>query len=99
MHITKYDGAGRSITANVDFDAGSNGMNNSLINKLVWGGYIDDDLKKSSEKYLKAKNNLGVNLSYDVSAFLKEGGEKIRFVDELKNQEILNATYPVIFTI
>ena len=90
--FTKYDGAGRSVSANLDFDAGSNGMNNSLINRLVWGGYIDDDLKKSSEKYLKAKNNLGVNLSYDVSAFLK-GGKKFDLLIEVKNQEILNATY------
>lgn len=88
----KYQESGRSVSANLDFDAGSNGMNNALINKLVWGGYIDDEDKKSSAKYLKGRNNLGVNLSYDVSAFLK-GGKKFDLLVEAKNQEILNATY------
>ncbi|MES2680621.1 MAG: DUF5723 family protein [Bacteroidota bacterium] len=83
---------GRSVSVNVDFDAGSNGMSSGLVNKLVWGGYIDNDLKKASSKYLRDKNNFGINLNYDVSAFLK-GNSKFDFLMSFKNQEIVNATY------
>ncbi|MBK9283595.1 MAG: hypothetical protein IPM51_04665 [Sphingobacteriaceae bacterium] len=88
----KYDKMGRSVSVNLDYDLASNGMNNSLLNKLVFGGNIDDDLKASSSKYLNAKNNFGLNLSYDVSAFIK-ANSKFDFLIEFKNQEILNATY------
>ncbi len=87
-----YSQMGRSVSANVDFDAGSNGMSSRLVNKLVWGGYIDNDLKKASSKYLRAKNNFGINLNYDLSAFFK-GNSKFDFLVSLKNQEIINATY------
>ena len=62
------------------------------MNKLLWGGYIDNDMKKQSSKYLKAKNNLGINLNYDVSAFIK-GNNKIDFLIGIKEQQIINATY------
>jgi len=87
-----YGHTGRSVSVNVDFDAGSNGMSSGLVNKLVWGGYIDNDLKKESSKYLRDKNNFGINLNYDVSAFLK-GNSKFDFLVGFKNQEIINATY------
>jgi hypothetical protein len=87
-----YGQTGRSVAVNLDFDAGSNGLSSRLVNKLVWGGYIDNDLKKESSKYLRAKNNFGINLNYDVSAFLK-GNNKFDFLIGFKNQEILNATY------
>lgn len=87
-----YRSTGRSVSLNLDFDAGSNGMSSSLVNKLVWGGHIDNALKKESAQHLKAKNNFGINLSYDVSAFIK-GNEKFDFLIGFKNQEVLNATY------
>ena len=87
-----YSDTRRSVSVNLDFDAGSNGMNTALINKLLWGGYINDDLKKQSAKYLKAKNNFGINLNYDVSAFIK-GTDKIDFLIGVKDQEIINASF------
>jgi hypothetical protein len=91
-NFLNYSQTGRCVSANLDFDAGSNGMSSRLVKKLVWGGYIDNDLKKESSKYLRAKNNLGINLNYDLSAFIK-GGRKFDFLIGFKNQEIINATY------
>ncbi|MGZ4043967.1 MAG: DUF5723 family protein [Bacteroidia bacterium] len=90
--FSNYGSMGRSVSVNLDFDAGSNGMSSALINKLVWGGYINDDLKKQSAKYLRGKNNFGINLNYDVSTFIK-GNNKFDFLIGFKNQEILNASY------
>lgn len=87
-----YEYVKRSVSVNVDFDAGSNGMNTALTNKLLWGGYIDDADKKQSAKYLKGENNFGINLNYDVNAFVK-GSRKFDFLIGVKNQEIINATY------
>ncbi len=87
-----YENVKRSVSVNLDFDAGSNGMSSSLTNKLIFGGYIDNDLKKESSKHLRQKNNFGINLNYDVSSFIK-GNSKFDFLIGLKNQEILNATY------
>lgn len=87
-----YENVKRSVSVNLDFDAGSNGMSTRLINKLMWGGYIDNDLKKESSKLLRQSNNFGINLNYGVSAFIK-GNSKFDFLIGMKNQEIFNATY------
>jgi hypothetical protein len=87
-----YTNTGQSVSINLDFDAGSNGMNNAIINKFVLGKYIDSADKAASSKFLKGVNNFGINLNYDVSAFIK-GSKKFDFLIGLKNQEVLNATY------
>ncbi len=87
-----YSKIKRSVSVNLDFDMGSNGMNSSLTNKLIFGGYVDNDLKKESSKHLRQKNNFGLNLNYSVSSFIK-GNSKFDFLIGFKNQEILNATY------
>lgn len=87
-----YRNTGRSISINSEYDAGSNGTNQILINKLLLGGYISSEDKAQSSKYLRGYNNFGVNLNYDVHAFFK-GGKKHDFLIGIKNQEILNATY------
>ena len=51
-----YETIKRSVSVNVEFDAGSNGMSSSLSNKLIFGGYIDNDLKKESAKHLRQQN-------------------------------------------
>ena len=91
-NFLNYSKTGRSVSVNLDFEAGSNGMSSGLVNKLVWGGYIDNDLKAQSSKHLKEKNNFGLLLNYDVSAILK-GNKKFDFLIGVKNQEVLNATY------
>lgn len=87
-----YENVKRSVSVNLDYDAGSNGMSASFTNKLLWGGKIDNDLKKESSKHLRSKNNFGINLNYDVSTFIK-GNSKFDFLIGFKNQEVLNATY------
>jgi len=88
----KYEDVKRSVSINLDFEAGSNGMNTAMMNKLLWGGYIDKEQKEESAKYLRGKNNLGINLNYDVNAFIK-GTKKMDFLIGFKNQEIINSTY------
>ena len=87
-----YENVKRSVSVNLDYDAGSNGMSARFTNRLLWGGKIDNDLKKESSKHLRAKNNFGINLNYDVSAFIR-GNSKFDFLIGFKNQEVLNATY------
>jgi hypothetical protein len=87
-----HSNTGRSISANFEFDAGSSGFTNSLVNKLLWGGYIDNALKTDASKHLVAKNNLGINLNYGLSAFIK-GNNKFDFLIAVKDEETLNATY------
>lgn len=91
-NFLNYASTGRCVSANLNFDAGSNGMSSGLVNKLVWGGYIDKKTKDESAKYLRAKNNFGIDLNYDLTAFLK-GNSKFDFIVGVKNQELLNATY------
>jgi hypothetical protein len=91
-NFLNYNKTGRCVSASLEFDAGSNGMSTGLVNKLVWGGYIDNDLKKESAKHLQGKNNFGLLLNYDLSAFVK-GNSKFDYLIGFKNQEVLNATY------
>lgn len=87
-----YRNVKRSVSVDAEYDAGSNGTNQILINKLLTGGYISNNDKAQSAKYLRGYNNFGVNLNYNVNAFIK-GGKKHDFLIGFKNQEILNATY------
>jgi len=87
-----YANVKRSVSVNIDYDAGSSGMSARFTNRLLWGGKIDNDLKKESSKHLRSKNNFGINLNYDVSAFIR-GNSKFDFLIGFKNQEVLNATY------
>ena len=87
-----YDNVGRSVSVNLDFDLGSNGMNSAILNKFIFGKHIDSVDKAQSSKFLRANNNFGINLNYDVSAFIK-GTKKFDFLIGFKNQEVLNATY------
>jgi hypothetical protein len=91
-----YGEMGRSVSANLDFDAGSNGMNNRMLSKLLFGGYIDNNMKNESSKLLKGENKLGVNLIYGVNAFFK-GNSKVDILVGVKDQEIVNATYTYDF--
>lgn len=87
-----YSNTGRSISLNTDFEAGSNGMSSGLINKLIFGGHISDELKTQSSQHLREVNNFGINLNTDLSAFIK-GGKLFDFLIGMKSQELLNATY------
>lgn len=91
-NFINYTQTGRSVSANLDFEAGSNGMSSKMVDKLVMGGYIDDGLKKESSQKLRGYNNFGINLNFDVSAFFR-GNKNFDFLVGVKNQAILNAAY------
>jgi hypothetical protein len=83
---------GRGISLNVEYEAGSNAIKNDMMNKLIWGGYIDKDMKDASDRSIRAKNNFGINLNYGTTAFIK-GNKKFDFIVGFKNQEVLNARF------
>ena len=91
-NFLNYSKTGRSISFNLDYEAGSNGMSGNVGNRLLWGGHISNETKDESARHLKAMNNFGVNVNYDVSTFIK-GGKKHDLFFGFKNQEVLNATY------
>ncbi len=87
-----YSNTGRFVGTGLEFDAGSNGMSNKLTNKLIWGGYISNDLKNESSRHLQARNNFGVSLNYNVSAIVK-GKKSFDFLIAFKEQEVVNSTF------
>lgn len=87
-----YSSMGRGISLNMEYEAGSNAIKNDMMNKLIWGGYINNEMKDASDKKLKEKNNFGINLNYGTTAFVK-GNSKFDFIVGFKNQEVLNASF------
>lgn len=91
-NFLNYSSAGRSIGFNMDFEAGSNGIKNGMVNKLLLGGYIGDGLKNNSARTMRAINNFGIHLNYDFSAFVK-GNKNFDLHFGIKEQSLLNATF------
>ncbi len=87
-----YSLTGRNVGASFEYEAGSNGFSTELANKLIWGGYIDKNLKERAAKHLHDKNNFGIMLNYEASSFFK-GGKSYDFLIGFKNQEVINSTY------
>ena len=40
-----FEKTGRSVSINGEYEVGSNGIYNSLLNKFIYGGYIDKKTK------------------------------------------------------
>ncbi|MCC6372767.1 MAG: hypothetical protein IT236_17315 [Bacteroidia bacterium] len=91
-NFINYSNTGRSVSANLDLEAGSNGMTSEMVDKLVFGGYIDNNLKARASKNMKGYNNFGINLNYDLQTFFK-GNKKFDYLIGFKSQQIINATY------
>lgn len=87
-----YSHTGRCVAVSADYEAGSNGMSKDLVNRLVWGGYISNDVKAQSAKHLKAMNNFGLMMNYGVNVFFK-GTSQFDFLIGFKNQEVANSAY------
>jgi hypothetical protein len=87
-----YENTGRSVSLNADYEVGSNGIQNAMMNKFLFGGHIDKKMKDNALNRMHGYNQLGINLNYDISLFVK-GTSKFDFLIGVKNQEILNATY------
>lgn len=87
-----YENTGRSISINADYEAGSNGIQNAMMNKFLFGGHIDKKMKDAALNSMHGYNQLGINLNYDISMFIGKN-PKYAFLLGFKNQEIFNATY------
>ena len=87
-----YENTGRSVSLNADYEVGSNGIQNALMNKFIFGGHIDKKTKDAALNNMHGYNQLGINVNYDISLFIA-GKPKFDFLIGVKNQEILNATY------
>jgi hypothetical protein len=44
-----FEKTGRSISINGEYELGSNGIYNSLLNKFIYGGNIDKKIKDASK--------------------------------------------------
>ncbi|MCX8081542.1 MAG: hypothetical protein N3F09_09940 [Bacteroidia bacterium] len=82
----------QSIYLGTEFEAGSNALNNQLMNRMVWGGYIDKETKNESAKLLKNFNNLGLILNNKIGSYIKYK-DKLDLLISVQNYEILNAGF------
>ena len=87
-----FDKTGRSISINSEYELGSNGLKNDLLNKFLYGGYIDNATKENSNKNMKAHSVAGGTFNYDVSAFFGRNS-KYSFLISAKDQLIFNSSF------
>lgn len=82
----------RGIFVSGEYEMGSNGIYNSLLNKFMFGGYIDTKTKDASDKTMRQLNVLGLNMNYSVSAFFGRNS-KYSYLIGFKDQRIFNSTF------
>ena len=87
-----FEKTGRSISLNGSYELGSNGIYNGLINKFLYGGYIDKATKDASDKTMKQLNVAGANINYNISAFFGRS-PNYSFLIGIKDQLIFNSSF------
>jgi hypothetical protein len=87
-----FEKTGRSISLNGEYELGSNGVYNGLVNKFLYGGYIDKATKDASDKTMKQLNVAGANINYDLSVFFGRS-PKYSFLIGVKDQLIFNSSF------
>lgn len=87
-----FEKTGRSISINGEYELGSNGIYNSLLNKFIYGGYIDKKTKDASNNSMKQMNIMGATMNYDVSAFFGRNS-KYSYLVGFKDQRIFNSSF------
>jgi hypothetical protein len=87
-----FEKTGRSISLNGEYELGSNGIYNSLINKFIYGGYIDKATKDASRNTMKQLNVAGANINYDLSVFFGRN-TKYSYLIGFKEQRIFNSSF------
>jgi len=83
---------GRSISVNGEFELASNGIRNDLLNRFIYGGFIDNSIKENSYKNMKNYSVLGANMHYDLSVFFGRD-PRYSYLIGFKDQRIFNATF------
>lgn len=87
-----FEKTGRCISINGEYELGSNGIYNSLLNKFIYGGYIDKKTKDNSNNHMKNLNVMGANMNYDISAFFGRNS-KYSYLVGFKDQRIFNSSF------
>lgn len=87
-----FEKTGRSVSINGEYELGSNGIYNSLLNKFIYGGYIDQKTKDASNNSMKELNVMGANMNYDVSVFFGRKS-KYSYLIGFKDQRIFNSSF------
>ena len=87
-----FEKTGRSISINGEYELGSNGIYNSLLNKFIYGGYIDKKTKDASNNSMRNLNVMGANMNYDISVFFGRN-KKYSYLIGFKDQRIFNSSY------
>ncbi len=87
-----FEKTGRSISINGEYELGSNGIYNALLNKFIYGGYIDKKTKDASNDNMKNLNVMGANMNYDISTFFGRNS-KYSYLIGFKDQQIFNSSF------
>jgi hypothetical protein len=87
-----FEKTGRSVSFNAEYEVGSNGIYNSLLNKFIYGGYIDKKIKDASNNHMKNLNVMGANMNYDLSVFFGRNS-KYSYLVGFKDQLIYNSSF------
>ncbi len=90
--FSNFERMGRSVSVNGEFEMGSNGIYNGLLNKFIFGGYIDNKTKDASRAHMKNLNVAGTNMNYDVSVFFGRH-PKYSYLIGFKDQRTFNAAF------
>ena len=88
----KFEKTGRSISINAEYELGSNGIYNSLLNKFIYGGFIDKKIKDASNDNMRSLNVMGANMNYDMSVFFGRNS-KYSYLIGIKDQVIFNSSF------
>jgi hypothetical protein len=87
-----FEKTGRSISINAEYELGSNGIYNSLLNKFIYGGFIDKKIKDASNDNMRSLNVMGANMNYDMSVFFGRNS-KYSYLVGIKDQVIFNSSF------
>ena len=87
-----FEKTARSISINGEYELGSNGIYNSLLNKFIYGGYINKKIKDASNDHMKNLNVMGANINYDMSVFFGRNS-KYSYLIGIKDQIIFNSSF------
>lgn len=87
-----FDKTGRSVSINGEYEFGSNGIYNGLLNKFIVGGFIDQKTKDASKAKMYNHNVIGANMNYDIAAFFGRNS-KYSYLLSFKDQRVFNSTF------
>ncbi len=87
-----FEKMGRSVSMNGEYELGSTGIYNSLLNKFIFGGYIDQSIKDASTNSMKNMSIMGATINYNVSAFFGKH-PKYSYLIGFEDHRIFNSSF------